>query len=81
MKLWFPFFALLGALCGHLSAAEKPNVLIIVSDDQGYADVGFQGLKQIPTPHLDASAKSGVRCTNGHVSHPYCLPSLFSALH
>ena len=54
---------------------KKPNILIIVSDDQGYADAGFQGSKEITTPHLDRLAKSGVRCTSGYVSHPFCSPS------
>ncbi len=58
-------------------AAEprKPNILIIVSDDQGYADVGFHGCKDIPTPNLDSLAHSGVRFTNGYVSGPYCSPT------
>lgn len=56
-------------------AAERPNVIIIVGDDMGYADVGFHGCKDIPTPHLDALAKAGVRCTNGYVSGPYCSPT------
>ena len=37
-------------------AAERPNILFIVGDDMGYADVGFHGCKDIPTPHLDALA-------------------------
>ena len=53
---------------------RKPNILFIVGDDMGYADVGFQGAKDIPTPHLDALAKSGVRFTSGYVSAPYCSP-------
>ena len=52
------------------AADRKPNILVIVSDDQGYADVGFNGGKAVPTPHLDALAASGVRCTSGYVSHP-----------
>ena len=53
----------------------KPNILVILSDDQGYSDTGFQGCKDIPTPNLDRLASEGVRCTSGHVSHPYCSPT------
>lgn len=53
----------------------RPNVLVIVGDDMGYADVGFHGCKDIPTPNLDALAHSGIRCTNGYVSGPYCSPT------
>lgn len=56
-------------------ADERPNVLVIVADDLGYADLGFQGCKDIPTPNLDALASSGIRCTNGYVSHPFCSPT------
>jgi arylsulfatase A-like enzyme len=71
------FFASLCVLCGQLSAADtpKPNVLFIVGDDMGYADVGFHGCKDIPTPHLDALAAAGVRFTHGYVSGPYCSPT------
>jgi arylsulfatase A-like enzyme len=55
--------------------ARKPNVVVIVGDDMGYADVGFHGCMDIPTPHLDALAKSGVRFTSGYVSGPYCSPT------
>ena len=57
------------------SAEPKPNVLVIVSDDQGYSDAGFNGSKDIPTPNLDALAKSGLRCTSGYVTHPFCSPT------
>jgi len=55
--------------------ARKPNIIVIVGDDMGYADLGVQGCKDIPTPHLDALAASGVRFTNGYVSGPYCSPT------
>jgi arylsulfatase A-like enzyme len=67
------FLALFFALA--VSAAERPNILLIVGDDMGYADVGFHGCKDIPTPHLDALAAAGVRCTNGYVTGPYCSPT------
>ncbi|MDB5386269.1 MAG: sulfatase [Planctomycetaceae bacterium] len=54
---------------------KRPNILIIVGDDMGYADVGFQGCKDIPTPHLDALASAGKRFTNGYVTGPYCSPT------
>jgi arylsulfatase A-like enzyme len=57
------------------AAPEKPNILIIVSDDQGYADAGFHGSRQAVTPHLDQLAASGVRCTSGYVTYPVCSPS------
>lgn len=54
---------------------KKPNVVVIVGDDMGYADLGVQGCKDIPTPHLDTLAKSGVRFTSGYVTGPYCSPT------
>ena len=68
--------AVLAASC-TVSAAEakRPNILFIVADDLGYADLGFQGCRDIPTPHLDVLASSGVRFTNGYVSGPYCSPT------
>ena len=62
------------------SDTSKPNILFIVGDDMGYADVGFQGCKDIPTPNLDALAASGVRFTGGYVSGPYCSPTRASLL-
>ncbi len=62
-------------LCFLVSAQEKTNFLIIVADDLGYNDVGFNGSKEIETPNLDKLAKNGVIFTNGYVTHPYCGPS------
>ena len=53
----------------------KPNILVILADDLGFADIGVHGGKEVPTPNIDALAASGVRCTNGYVSAPYCSPS------
>ena len=63
------------ALQADDARVQKPNILFIVGDDMGYADVGFHKCKDIPTPNLDALAASGVRCTNGYVTGPYCSPT------
>ena len=60
--------------------AAKPNVIVILADDLGYADVGFQGCRDIPTPNLDALAAGGVRCTSGYVTWPACAPSRASII-
>lgn len=54
-----------------LTAADKSltarlNQIVILTDDLGYADVGFNGCKDIPTPNIDAIAKSGVRFASGY---------------
>lgn len=56
-------------------AGRAPNVVVILADDLGYADVGYQGLRDFATPNIDALAAAGIRFTNGYVSHPYCSPS------
>src|SRR5689334_7470289 len=65
-----------GAQRAHAAeAAARPNILVIVADDLGYGDLGFQGGKDVPTPNLDGLAASGVRLTNGYVSCPVCSPT------
>jgi arylsulfatase A-like enzyme len=71
MKRLLPLF-LAGAVC----AAERPNIVVILTDDQGWADLGCQGvLPEVKTPHIDALAAGGVRCTAGYVTAPQCSPS------
>ena len=61
-------------------AATRPNVLLIVSDDQGYPDLGCIGSKPVLTPNLDRLAAEGVRATNFYVTWPACTPSRGSIL-
>lgn len=55
--------------------ARKPNIIIILADDMGFADLECQGSKDISTPNIDSLASSGIRFTNGYVSCPVCSPS------
>jgi len=65
--------------CFTSSVAEaqrrRPNILVIVTDDMGYGDIGIHGSKDIPTPNIDALAKVGIRFTDAYVSGPYCSPT------
>lgn len=62
--------------CGlAIQAAEKPNVIIILADDLGYHDLGFQGSKRIKTPHLDRLAAAGTVFTDAHTTASVCSPS------
>lgn len=55
---------------------KRPNILVIVADDLGYADIGAQGQeKDVRTPNVDSIAKAGVRFTNGYVTCPVCSPT------
>jgi len=56
-------------------AIDRPNIVIIMLDDLGYADVGFNGATDILTPNLDELAKNGTIFTNAYTAHPVCGPS------
>jgi arylsulfatase A-like enzyme len=60
---------------GPALADRPPNLVVILTDDLGYCDVGFNGCKDIPTPNIDRIARQGVRCTNGYVTYAVCGPS------
>ena len=55
-------------------AADKPNVIIVITDDQGYGDLSCHGNPRLKTPNLDALHKESVRLTDYHVS-PTCAPT------
>ncbi|MDC0302551.1 sulfatase [bacterium] len=63
------------ALFSCLAPAEQPNIIVFFADDLGYGELSCQGNPQIPTPHIDAIAKNGVRFTSGYVAGPNCSPS------
>ena len=74
-----------GGLPGRATRAgsttkQPPNILLIVSDDQGYHDLGCYGNDGIRTPHLDRLAAEGVRLTDFNVTWPACTPSRGSLL-
>jgi arylsulfatase A-like enzyme len=69
-----------GFHAGVNAAERKPNVVLILSDDQGYPDLGIIGTKPILTPNLDRLAREGVRATNYYVTWPACTPSRGSVL-
>ncbi len=60
--------------------AQRPNILLIVSDDQGYRDLGCFGGVNVKTPNLDRLAAGGVRLTHFYVNWPACTPSRASLL-
>lgn len=69
--------------CPVVSAQEKnspPNFVIILTDDQGYGDLGCYGSTQALTPHIDQMAKEGARLTSFYMAGSYCTPSRASLM-
>lgn len=67
--------ATLGGMQATAQEPRRPNIILIVLDDLGSGDLGFMGSKDIPTPHIDALATSGVVCTAAYSTHPFCSPT------
>ena len=74
LPLRLPFPAVLCALLGSAFAADKPNVVLVITDDQGYYDIAAHGNEVIQTPALDKLWSESVRLTNFHVD-PTCAPT------
>ncbi len=80
-------YGLMTPIAHAQTQGTRPNIIVILADDLGYADVGFnrdssfpadRGI--IPTPNLDELAEAGIICTNAHVTHPFCGPSRTSIM-
>jgi uncharacterized sulfatase len=82
MKHFINYSFLLALLVGvpaatiFAEAESKPNIVVIISDDQGFGDYGFMGHEVIQTPHLDRLADESLLFTRGYVTTALCSPSL-----
>jgi arylsulfatase A-like enzyme len=75
MKFNFRLYSTLLAAMVACFSEGKPNLIVIMADDLGYQDVGFNGCQDIPTPNIDRIATEGVRCSAGYTSYSVCGPS------
>ena len=82
LKINLYIFYILSFLITLVSSADaelyktnKPNIIMIVADDLGYNDVGFNGSLEIKTPNIDRIAEDGIVFTRGYVTHSICAPS------
>jgi arylsulfatase A len=72
---WITLLMLCCPICFAAQPTRLPNIVIIFTDDQGYADVGCFGAKQFATPNIDRLAAEGIRFTDFHVAQPVCSAS------
>lgn len=70
----------IGQRADGAEVGRQPNVVIIYGDDVGYGDMGANGARLIPTPHLDRLASQGLRFTDAHCAAATCTPSRYSLL-
>ena len=87
MKLTTTFFSIIGLTAIVMAqqtlrsqAQQKPNVILIYTDDQGSLDMNIYGAKDLHTPNMDALARRGVRFTQFYAAAPVCSPSRASLM-
>jgi len=75
--LIFAFFLTFFAIDGSaaVQAAERPNIVVIISDDSGYNEFSLNGSEHFATPRIDSIARDGVRFTEGYTSGTVCSPT------
>ena len=80
--LLLPIVSLLGCTqkIGKKEKAQKPNIIFIMSDDQGYHDLGVYGSDEVKTPFLDQMALEGMKFTQVYAGAPVCAPTRCSLL-
>jgi len=66
--------ALLLIASANTSVAAPPNVILVITDDQGYGDLSIHGNPVVKTPHIDKLARESIRLTDFHVT-PMCTPT------
>src|ERR1043165_8105851 len=77
MSAFLRIFLFIAAV--SISAAERPNIILVMTDDQGYGDLGCTGNPVLKTPHIDSFANESVRFSNFHVS-PTCAPTRWALM-
>ena len=79
ITVWvFYAFVLTLSSCAKKNVKKKsplPNIILILADDLGYADLGYTGCKDFKTPNIDRLAHGGIVCANGYASHSFCAPT------
>jgi arylsulfatase A-like enzyme len=70
----------IGLVVGRATAADRPNVVVILADDIGYGDLSCYGATKVRTPNLDALAAAGMRFTDAHCAAAVCTPSRYALL-
>lgn len=75
MKLKEASLVAISAFALNVAQAQKPNIIVILTDDMGYSDVGCYGGNFVPTPNIDKMAKEGVRFTQYYSAAPICSAS------
>lgn len=68
-------YGFLALVSSSAFATDSPNIILLLADDLGYAEIGVNGCKDIPTPSIDAMARNGVRFTDGYAGHCVCAPT------
>ncbi|MFC2124086.1 sulfatase-like hydrolase/transferase [Bacteroidota bacterium] len=82
---WHCLLLILVFCCGpkdikkeHITRTDKPNIVLILSDDQAWTDYGFMGHQVVKTPNLDRLAKESILFPHGYVTTAVCRPSLMT---
>ncbi|MDQ3623490.1 MAG: sulfatase-like hydrolase/transferase [Verrucomicrobiota bacterium] len=80
MKLILTVVAFLAFLCGQSRAADRPNIILMMGDDHGWEETGYNGHPHVKTPVLDEMARTGLRLDRFYAAHPSCSPTRASFL-
>ena len=80
MRNLIPLAVFLAFISGNIASGQPPNIVLILSDDQGWNDVGFNGGEFYETPHRGRLARAGIVFTNAYSGGPNCAPTRASLI-
>jgi len=75
LRLLLPVLLITPLAVAHAAETKRPNIVVLLADDLGYADLSCQGSADVPSPNIDSIATHGVRFTDGYITAPQCCPS------